>query len=48
MNEVSDQLLGRFTPFLLHNIYLSKEHHFCEIKNDPDWCSRWLDLADWQ
>ena len=29
-----------------NDIYLSKKHHL--NKNNPDWCSRWWVLADWQ
>jgi hypothetical protein len=45
-NGVSDQLLGRFTPVLLQSYLFIKITPV--IKNDPDWCSRWWDLADWQ
>ena len=45
-NGVCDQLLGCFTSFLLQCIYISKERHL--YNNDPDWCSRWWYLADWQ
>jgi len=32
--------------YCCNGIYLSNEHHL--FKNDPDWCSRWWDMADWQ
>ena len=32
--------------FCCNDVYLSKERRL--NKNDPDWCSRWWDLADWQ
>ena len=42
---VSDQLLGRFTPFLLQwYLFIKKQHLY---KNNQNWCGRWWDVADW-
>ena len=40
-NGVPGQLLLRFAQFYYNKTPL-------EWKNDPDWCSRWWVLADWQ